>query len=130
MALEPWYRCPPELRYGDYSIENFYQMFEKLGYEKIQPDDDKFEFRYKKVAIYGIWGYYEIDKWGFAHVSDQLHTGKWASKLGDDIDIRHSSLRALEGDTDEYGKVIGMFRKNCNLFELFWRSILKMKSFF
>jgi hypothetical protein len=130
LALEPWYHCPPELRYGDYSIENFFQMFENLGYERIQQDDDKFEFCYKKVAIYGILGYYEIDKWGFAHVSDQLHTGKWTSKLGDDIDIRHYSLKSLEGDTEEYGKVIGMFRKKCNFGELVIRLFLKLNPFF
>ena len=138
--FESWYHWPEDLTYNDYSIENFFKLFENLGYEKCDRDlpapDQKcnfnfsYEFFYKKIAIYAIWGYFERDKWGFAHVSDQLHSGKWTSKLGNDVDIRHNSPLPLEGDKDEYGKVVGVMKKKCNILEIIFRTLLKVKSLF
>lgn len=41
-----------------------------------------FEFFYKKIAIYAEFGIYNKPMWEFTHVSDQLHSGAWTSKLG------------------------------------------------
>ena len=36
------------------------------------------------------------------HIARQLPNGLWTSKLGDDCDIQHNTLRGLEGDN--YGR--------------------------
>ena len=43
------------------------------------------------------------------HVARQLPNGKWTSKLGDDLDLEHNSLRALEGDC--YGSATAFMKR-------------------
>ncbi len=47
---------------------------------------------FEKIAIY-------VDDGGLPqHVARQLPKGLWTSKLGDDCDLEHNTLRALEGE--------------------------------
>ena len=43
------------------------------------------------------------------HVARQLPSGEWTSKLGNDLDIQHASLDALEGEC--YGRAIHFMRR-------------------
>jgi hypothetical protein len=91
----------------DYSFECFVQLFEKMGYKRSATP--QLEILYEKVALYddGSW---------FTHVSSQLPSGAWTSKLGPDEDIQHNSLQALEGNiANEYGKVREIMKRRCNL---------------
>jgi hypothetical protein len=117
--LEPWYYWPHELPSGDYAFDNFVRLFENLGYKKC--DDRSFQLFHKKVALYGIYGYFETDKWGFSHVCDQTHLGVWTSKLGADEDIEHHSLESLEGDNEEYGHVRVIMTRACSPLEILLR---------
>jgi hypothetical protein len=89
---EPGFYWPEGIA-TDYSMESFTAVFQELGY--VICDDGRLEYGFEKVALY------EIEGWGFAHVSHQLPDGRWASKLGPDEDIEHNSLEALE--SDDYG---------------------------
>jgi hypothetical protein len=124
--LEPWYYWPPELPPKDYAFENFVRLFENLGYKECV--GSHFEFFYKKVAIYGIYEYVEKDKWWFTHVCDQLHSGRWTSKLGQEIDIQHNSIEALAGfDGEEYGEVKVILRRCCGPFGILARLFFKIR---
>src|ERR1700733_6526305 len=86
---EPWDYWPPGIP-DDCSFESFVLIFENQGFKKCALDS-RFEFFYKKIALYG-------DDGGFTHVCDQLNSGAWTSKLAKFEDITHNSLEALEGD--------------------------------
>lgn len=76
-------------------LKSFLEAFRTLGYEVCQSGD--FEENYQKVAIY-------VDDDGFpTHMARQLENGSWTSKLGQNIDIEHSTLEALYGP--KYGTV-------------------------
>jgi hypothetical protein len=55
----------------------------------------------KKVAVYGIGGFY-------THATRQLETGKWTSKLGNEEDIEHDLPELVGGGV--YGE-IALFMK-------------------
>jgi hypothetical protein len=55
------------------------------------------EAGYQKVALYAV----NEDSWQHAALQDA--TGEWASKLGDEYDVRHKSPHCFEGSI--YGKV-------------------------
>ncbi len=96
---------PPDVL-DDCSFDSFVQLFEKLGYKR--GASPNMEILYEKVALYddGLW---------FTHVSSQLSSGAWTSKLGPDEDIEHNSLEALEGSVgNEYGKVREIMKRPCN----------------
>jgi hypothetical protein len=119
---EPWDYWPQSIP-DDYSFESFVLIFEKRGYKKCGLDS-RFEFFYKKVALYA-------DTEGFTHVCDQLNSGAWWSKLAADEDIQHNSLEALEGSIgNEYGKVQQVLKKRCWPWELLARVIFKLKEVF
>lgn len=98
-----WWPVPKVLRGGQWfwpdgipttsSFENFIAAFALLGYEPCENAD--FEENVEKVAIYGR----EDGK--TEHMAVQVtsgdHAGKWASKLGGDVDIVHSTLEGLAG---------------------------------
>ena len=126
---ESWYYWPPNLPPKDYSFENFVRLFQDKGYKECT--GSQFEFLYKKVAIYAIYGFYEKDKWGFSHVCDQLNSGAWTSKLGPDEDIKHNSLEALAGDVEnEYGEIRVILKRHCGPFSILARVFYKIKSWF
>ena len=103
----------------DFSFESFVQLFETLGYKRCV--GSQLEICYEKVALYD-------DGLGFTHVSSQLPSGAWTSKLGQDEDIQHNSLEALEGNVaDEYGKVRQILKKRCGFFGVLLRVFFKIK---
>lgn len=126
---ESWEYCPPELAPDDDSVENFIGLFERLGYKT--RTDARFEFFYKKVAIYAVSSYYEKDKLEFSHVCDQLNSGVWTSKLGPYEDIKHNSLESLAGNMGgEYGEIKVILKRRCNPFDVFLRTFFKFASIF
>jgi hypothetical protein len=82
------------------SLEAFTQAFRSLGYAPT--DDATLEHGVERVAIYaGSDGL-------VAYAARQLPNGKWASKLGPNVDIEH----ALDGlDGSEYGRVACVLRR-------------------
>lgn len=84
------------------TAEAFIELFASINYCRC--DNHLFEPGYEKVAIYILDG-------KPTHAARQLPTGKWTSKLGQNIDIEHDSPEALNGPV--YGNVaIFMKRKN------------------
>ena len=124
--LEPWYYWPPDLPPNDYAFENFIRLFQNIGYKK--HSNPTFEIFYEKVALYAIYGSIEPNKWGFAHVCHQLHSGAWSSKLGPAEDIQHNSVESLEGDASEYGHVRIILKRRCNLAGILKRAFFKFIS--
>jgi hypothetical protein len=126
-AWEIWPNGIPD----DYSLDSFILIFEKRGYKRCTEKDTSFEFFYKKVAIYAAFGIYGQPQWEFTHVSDQLHSGAWTSKLGKDIDIQHNTPHSLAGDVgDEYGTIFKILKRRCWPWELLARVFFKIKSHF
>ena len=75
-------------------------VYEKLGYRECRSPD--FEPGFQKVAIY--YKPEPIPRW---HVATQLPSGRWASKLGKNVDIEHE-LAAL---VDSYGEVAVVLKR-------------------
>jgi len=101
---------PPDLRTGnlfdDYSLDNFTKAYERVGFRKCL--DGSYELGYQKIAIYTeiIQGL-EIAQ----HTARQTLFGRgWLSKLGHTEDIRHDSLRDIEGT--EYGSVARYMKRS------------------
>lgn len=77
------------------SIANYVQAFEKLGFLKC--DDGLFEEGYEKVALYCL-----DDK--PTHMSRQVSSGLWKSKLGEMWDIVHQTEHCVSSSL--YGSVV------------------------
>lgn len=87
--------CPREV-----TISAFSQAFATLGYKPCK--DGRRETGYEKIVLYA-------NKSGMpTHAARQLKNGKWASKLGKDIDIEHK-VKDIEGPC--YGEVTMYFRR-------------------
>lgn len=86
--------CPNEE-----TINSFQLMFRSLGYTECLTDD--VEHGYEKIVLYALNGIP-------THAARQDVDGKWLSKIGQYIDIRHT-LRGLEGP--RYGQVVKYFKK-------------------
>jgi hypothetical protein len=78
------------------------KIFEIHGYR--QCESSGVEPGFEKIALY------EHREYGIEHVSRQLETGRWTSKIGEWEDIEHESAKSLEGD--EYGSVIGYMKRH------------------
>ena len=98
---EWWWPRPSHLGYTwpdgvprEETIQNFVRAFETLQY--IECHDGSCEEGIEKVAIY-------VKDNVPTHMARQLPDGSWTSKLGGNIDIKHSTLEALEGP--KYGSV-------------------------
>ena len=90
----------PEGIRNDESVEAFIAYFESIGY--VLCDNPILEEGYLKIAIF-VKDDFPI------HVSRQLSTGKWSSKMGyDEVDIEHDDLDCISGGT--YG-VAAVFLK-------------------
>jgi len=70
------------------TIEAFMELFSSISYRIC--DNQLFEPGYEKVAIYVLNG-------EPTHAARQLTTGKWTSKIGQNIDIEHDSPEVLDG---------------------------------
>ena len=80
--------CPGDVR-NDESVEAFIAYFESIGYSLC--DNPTLEEGFVKIAIFVKCDYP-------THISRQLSTGKWSSKMGiDDVDIEHDDLDSISG---------------------------------
>ncbi len=75
-------------------MDAFILAFETLNYRRAE--NSHLQKQVQKIAILAIDGIPE-------HVARQLRDGRWASKLGELVDIQHNTLEEIEGD--EYGFV-------------------------
>ena len=79
------------------TLENFILAFQKLGYQPCKNAET--EEGFEKVAIYvSTKDETHAPKGTPTHIARQLPNGKWTSKLGQDVDISHSTLNNLEGN--------------------------------
>ncbi len=77
-------------------------VFKKLDYEPCE--NSELEDDFEKVAIYvSTKDEIHAPKGSVTHMARQLSDGKWTSKLGEDVDISHNTLQAVEGNV--YGVV-------------------------
>lgn len=91
------YYWPPGIAQND-KLETILKIFANEGYELT--DNHDVEVGVEKVAIY-----VSLDDMLPSHYA-RSEDGAWKSKLGKDVDIKHTSLDVLEGDKqDEYGIV-------------------------
>lgn len=91
---------PPDVP-NDERIETFILLFEDLYFEKCESVEP--EPGFDKVAIYAIDGL-------ATHVARLwLEDATWTSKLGENQDIQHHTLLALEGD--QYGKIAQILKR-------------------
>ncbi len=78
------------------TLENFILAFAKLNYQPC--DNSDLETGFEKVAIYvSTVETLTAPKGSVTHMARQLSNGKWTSKLGQDVDISHNSLKNIEG---------------------------------
>ena len=82
------------------TVYAFLSLYRSLGYENCP--DGLFEAAYEKVAIYALNNVVK-------HTARQLSNGNWTSKVGQNIDIEHSTLAALEGP--KYGSVVRYLKR-------------------
>ncbi len=94
--VEPWHYWPAEAPL-DLDVDSFVKAYELIGFEICA--DATYEAGYQKLAIYGY-----PDR-TFSHAARLNENGSWSSKLGCWEDIKHDTLRALEGRWPAYGKV-------------------------
>lgn len=101
MSFPKYFYWPPDLpRQIIPTVENFFRAFEKLGYERCATGAR--EHGFEKVAIY-------VKNDVPQHMARELGDGVWYSKLGNEQDIRHHSLDAVENRT--YGTAEYFMRK-------------------
>lgn len=77
----------------DDTVDGFIALFQSLGFEVCNGAEQ--EPGFTKIAIYGS------PSGAFTHVSRQLPSGAWTSKLGEAEDIEHANLDGL--NSRDYG---------------------------
>lgn len=82
-------------------LEALIQLYLDKGYEKCESSE--LEKGYGKVAIY-------VKEYGPTHAALQLESGQWTSKLGGSQDIKHDTLKVLEGES--YGNATIFLKKH------------------
>lgn len=102
-----WYEPDPYGQYywpnginRDYTIEAYINLYESLGYTRC--DNGDLEDGFLKVAVFAIT---DIP----THAARQMDDGNWTSKLGKNIDVRHSIFSIVNG---VYGEVVQYLRRN------------------
>jgi hypothetical protein len=83
------------------TVENFLRAFEGEGYRRCKSGEH--EYGYEKVALY-----VDVNRTP-THMARELGDGVWHSKLGEEQDIRHYVLDAVENQV--YGKPSYYMRK-------------------
>jgi hypothetical protein len=97
---DPGYYWPPTVL-REVEIGRFIEAFRTCGYEPCDNGDR--EAGWQKVVIYA-----QSDGTP-THMARQLEDGRWTSKLGNNIDITHPTVEALEGN--QYGKAAQYLRR-------------------
>lgn len=82
------------------TLEGWADAYRVLAYKSC--NDASLEKGFEKIAIY-------VEDGSPQHVARQLEYGTWTSKLGNDEDISHHTLEALEGEF--YGKVVALMKR-------------------
>jgi hypothetical protein len=90
---------PPGIPLTD-RVDSFVTAFEGLGYEICLLE--RLESGYEKVALFGHQD-------TATHAAKQANDGRWLSKLGRGVDIKHHGLRDVEGPL--YGQVVVLLRR-------------------
>jgi hypothetical protein len=98
----PQYGCywPPGISRNN-NPQAIARIFEIHGYQHCDSPD--VESGFEKVALY------EHPVYGIEHVTRQLETGRWTSKIGEWEDIEHETAKSLEGI--EYGLVAAFMKR-------------------
>ncbi|MFN8121030.1 MAG: hypothetical protein U0237_01240 [Thermoleophilia bacterium] len=97
--LAPGYYWPPGAPTDD-RLSSFEVAFETLGYRRC--NDGTLEAELEKVALYATDG-------RVLHAARQLPDGAWTSKLGQNVDIAHTSPEAVEGPA--YGQAVAFLSR-------------------
>ena len=82
------------------TVYAFLTLFRSRGYTSCANGDH--ETTFEKVAIYALDNVVK-------HAARQLPNGDWTSKIGNSVDIEHSTLRTLEGPF--YGTVVRYLKR-------------------
>lgn len=91
------------------TLENFILAFRKLGYEPC--DNSELEKGFEKVAVYvSTKDEIHSPRGTPTHMARQLVSGRWTSKLGEDVDISHNTLQSIEGKI--YGEVRQILKRS------------------
>jgi hypothetical protein len=102
-----WWPDPLQIGYWPETVPRsatlaaFEVAFSLLGYTVCTTPD--YEAGYEKVAIYSL------RDGTLTHVARQLRNGKWTSKLGSSVDIRHDTLERLHGE--KYGEAVHFLKR-------------------
>jgi hypothetical protein len=96
----PFIYWPPDVPREE-TIEAFTRMYERLLFTKCS--EESREEGYDKVALYAL------DESSTHAARLWIEDLTWSSKLGDENDIIHHTLSALEGN--EYGEVVQIFKR-------------------
>ena len=99
IPAEPGYIWPENVPREE-TIECFVKAFESMNYSICE--SGCLETEYEKVVIYAMGNEPR-------HVARQLRDGRWTSKLGQNVDICHTSPEVLEGPV--YGSVSTFMRR-------------------
>jgi hypothetical protein len=91
---KPGYHWPVNPSTGE-TLSSIIVAFGTEGYQVC--DDSSFEKGFEKIAVY-------VDDDGdWTHTARQLtETMQWTSKLGDGVDVRHSTLEGISGELYGY----------------------------
>ena len=88
------------------SVDTYRAMFALFGFEECESGDIQRGF--EKIAIFA-------DEGRFTHVTRQLPSGRWTSKLGEDCDIEHDlddlTRRRTPFSQYRYGEIVGFMRR-------------------
>ncbi|HEY7159091.1 MAG TPA: hypothetical protein VH575_34425 [Gemmataceae bacterium] len=95
------YWLPQDWPEEDAGLAALVQAFLALGYTDCSMDA-RLESGFMKVALYGSGLFY-------THAARQLSNGKWTSKLGEDMDIEHSTPDDVAGGI--YGEVVEIMKR-------------------
>jgi len=90
----PYGYWPPGVTMAE-TVAAFEEAYGTLGYRRCA--DAAFAIRFEKIAVYVLPATGEPK-----HAARQLESGSWTSKLGEDVDIEHDTLDALNGQ--HYGE--------------------------
>ena len=82
------------------TIFAFLKLYRNLGY--VSCKDESLEEGFEKIAIYAL-------NQKVKHAARQLPDGNWTSKLGRYIDVKHFTLKTLEGPV--YGEAVRFLKR-------------------
>ena len=82
------------------TVNSFLKLYQSLGYKNCK--DGSHEDGFEKVVIYALNNKVK-------HAARQLPNGNWVSKLGQNVDIEHETVKDLEGPC--YGEAVRYLKR-------------------